>query len=174
MRKAKIILSLPLTRDRNNEHATHTGMKKEKSTSMRKTVLLGLTAVIISCLYSPGMSLAQETGPLLMKQELGYTLGGGVAGSAVGVILWFTDPLNPNLSLRNSVKDGFIVGTALGAMFGFYMLNNALVIPQESIPTEDFDQLLGMEDPWNSHDAFSRNRKKPSSGWVLPIIQFRF
>ncbi len=147
---------------------------KNKTKLMFKTVLLGLTAVVFAHLYNPGISQAQETGPLLMKQELGYTLGGGVAGSAVGVILWFTDPLNPNLSLRNSVKDGFIVGTALGAMFGFYMLNNALVIPRENIPTEDFDQLLGMEDPWHSDDAFSRNRRRPSKGWVLPLIQLRF
>ena len=36
---------------------------------------------------------AQETGPLMMKQELGYTLGGGVFGSGLGVLVWFMDPL---------------------------------------------------------------------------------
>ena len=64
-------------------------------------------------------SQAQETGPLLMKQELGYTLGGSVFGSGLGVVVWFMDPLNPNVTLKSTVKNGFIAGTALGALFGF-------------------------------------------------------
>ena len=30
---------------------------------------------------------AQETGPLMMKQELGYPLGGGVLGAGLGVVV---------------------------------------------------------------------------------------
>ncbi len=57
-------------------------------------------------------SHAQETGPLLMKQELGYTLGGGVFGAGLGIVVWFMDPLNPNVTLKSTVQNGYIAGTA--------------------------------------------------------------
>ena len=91
-------------------------------------------------------SHAQETGPLLMKQELGYTLGGGVFGAGLGIVVWFMDPLNPNVTLKSTVQYGFIAGTALGALFGFYMLQNAIIIPQENKLPENLDQLLGRYD----------------------------
>ena len=91
-------------------------------------------------------SHAQETGPLLMKQELGYTLGGGVFGAGLGIVVWFMDPLNPNVTLKSTVQNGFIAGTALGALFGFYMLQNAIIIPQENKLPENLDQLLGRHD----------------------------
>ena len=91
-------------------------------------------------------SHAQETGPLLMKQELGYTLGGGVFGAGLGIVVWFMDPLNPNVTLKSTVQNGFIAGTALGALFGFYMLQNAIIIPQENNLPENLDQLLGRYD----------------------------
>ena len=89
---------------------------------------------------------AQETGPLLMKQELGYTLGGSVLGAGLGVIVWFMDPLNPSVTLKSTVQNGFIAGTALGALFGFYMLQNAIIVPQDTTLPENIDQLLGIED----------------------------
>ncbi|MDP6319111.1 MAG: hypothetical protein QF711_01120 [SAR324 cluster bacterium] len=91
-------------------------------------------------------SHAQETGPLLMKQELGYTLGGGVFGAGLGIVVWFMDPLNPNVTLKSTVQNGFIAGTALGALFGFYRLQNAIIIPQENKLPENLDQLLGRYD----------------------------
>ena len=91
-------------------------------------------------------SHAQETGPLLMKQELGYTLGGGVFGAGLGIVVWFMDPLNPNVTLKSTVQNGFIAGTALGALFGFYMLQNAIIIPQDNKLPENLDQLLGQYD----------------------------
>ena len=91
-------------------------------------------------------SHAQETGPLLMKQELGDTLGGGVFGAGLGIVVWFMDPLNPNVTLKSTVQNGFIAGTALGALFGFYMLQNAIIIPQENKLPENLDQLLGRYD----------------------------
>ena len=91
-------------------------------------------------------SHAQETGPLMMKQELGYTLGGGVFGAGLGIVVWFMDPLNPNVTLKSTVQNGFIAGTALGALFGFYMLQNAMIIPQENKLPENLDQLLGRHD----------------------------
>ncbi|HBR59572.1 MAG TPA: hypothetical protein DEA86_03790 [Deltaproteobacteria bacterium] len=91
-------------------------------------------------------SQAQETGPLLMKQELGYTLGGGVFGSGLGVVVWFMDPLNPNVTLKSTVKNGFIAGTALGALFGFYMLQNAIIVPRDNTLPDNLDQLLGQDE----------------------------
>ena len=88
-------------------------------------------------------SQAQETGPLLMKQELGYTLGGGVFGAGLGVVVWFMDPLNPNVTLKSTVKNGFIAGTALGALFGFYMLQNAIIVPMDNSLPDNLNQLLG-------------------------------
>ena len=61
---------------------------------------------------------AQETGPLLMKQQLGYTLAGGVTGVGIGALLWFMDPLNPNVKPIDQAKDGFVYGSAFGALFG--------------------------------------------------------
>ena len=81
-----------------------------------------------------------------MKQELGYTLGGGVFGAGLGIVVWFMDPLNPNVTLKSTVQNGFIAGTALGALFGFYMLQNAIIIPQENKLPENLDQLLGRYD----------------------------
>ena len=54
-----------------------------------------------------------------MQQELGYTLAGTVAGVGLGVLVWFMDPLNPDVTLRDTTVDGLIVGTLLGSMFGF-------------------------------------------------------
>jgi len=56
------------------------------------------------------------------------------------------DPLNPGVTLKSTVTNGFIAGTALGALFGFYMLQNAIIIPRENTLPENLDQLLGQDD----------------------------
>ena len=119
---------------------------------------------------------AQETGPLMMKQELGYTLGGGVLGAGLGVVVWFMDPLNPNVTLKSTVKNGFIAGTALGALFGFYMLQNAIIVPAEPILPENLDQLLGKEDLLRPihNSIISLNEIKSLQIISLPIWGFRF
>ncbi len=119
---------------------------------------------------------AQETGPIMMKQELGYTLGGGVFGAGLGVVVWFMDPLNPSVTLKSTVENGFIAGTALGALFGFYMLQNAIIVPSETILPENLDQLLGKDDllrPIQS-SIISQNEIKSVQNFRIPIFQFRF
>lgn len=116
---------------------------------------------------------AQEEGKLLMKQELGYTLGGGVAGVGIGVMVWFMDPLNPNATIRTAIKDGFIIGTSLGALLGFYMLNNAIVFPEDQIPVQDFDELLGLVDDENQRYLVKR-RKNLGRSLTLPVLYIRF
>ena len=119
---------------------------------------------------------AQETGPLMMKQELGYTLGGGVFGAGLGVVVWFMDPLNPSVTLKSTVKNGFIAGTALGALFGFYMLQNAIILPSESTLPENLDQLLGNDNllrPIQS-SIISQNGIKSVQNFRIPIFRFLF
>ena len=53
---------------------------------------------------------AQETGPLLMKQQLGYTLAGGVTGVGIGALLWIMDPLNPSVQPIDQARNGFVYG----------------------------------------------------------------
>ena len=105
-----------------------------------------------------------------MKQELGYTLAGGVAGVGVGAILWFMDPLNPGVQPASQAKNGFIYGTAFGALFGFYLLNNSVKFPSQNVPVQNFDDLLGMENQRSSRKENSTG----AFGWHLPIFQFRF
>ena len=126
-------------------------------------------------MFNPSLQ-AQETGPLMMKQELGYTLGGGVLGAGLGVVVWFMDPLNPNVTVKSTVKNGFIAGTALGALFGFYMLQNAIIVPTESTLPENLDQLLGKDDllrPINN-SIISQNEIKSVQIFRLSIFGFRF
>ena len=113
---------------------------------------------------------AQETGPLLMKQQLGYTLAGGVTGVGIGALLWFMDPLNPNIQPMDQAKDGFVYGTAFGALFGFYLLNNSINFPTQNAPVQNFDDLLGMENRRSSR----KKTGKGSFGWHLPVYEFRF
>jgi len=111
-----------------------------------------------------------------MKQELGYTLGGGVFGAGLGVVVWFMDPLNPSVTLKSTVKNGFIAGTALGALFGFYMLQNAIIVPSESTLPENLDQLMGNDNlirPIQS-SIISQNEIKSVQNFRILISRFRF
>ena len=102
---------------------------------------------------------AQETGPLLMKQELGYTLGGGIVGAGFGVVLWIMDPLNPNIELKDSVTDGFVTGVILGSLFGFYLLQNAAQFPIPGGPLPELP--LGFERKANSENLAYRAIQVP-------------
>ena len=113
---------------------------------------------------------AQETGPLLMKQQLGYTLAGGVTGVGIGALLWIMDPLNPNVKPIDQARNGFVYGSALGALFGFYLLNNSVKFPTENAPVQNFDDLLGTK----NRGSFRKNSDIAALRWRLPIYEFRF
>ena len=140
---------------------------------LSRLLFRSILAVLIYCSCCSIETKAQEEGKLLMKQELGYTLGGGVAGVGIGLVVWFMDPLNPNATIRTAIKDGFIIGTSLGALFGFYMLNNAIVFPEEQIQVQDFDELLGLADDEDQR-YFSKRRKKRGRSWTLSVLNIRF
>ena len=108
--------------------------------------IISYLSILLLILITTTTLQAQENGPLMMKQELGYTLGGGVFGAGLGIVVWFMDPLNPNVTLKSTVTNGFVAGTALGALFGFYMLQNAIVFPSDTTLPENLDQLLGNND----------------------------
>jgi hypothetical protein len=101
--------------------------------------------ILLSCLLFIKTIGAQETGPLLMKQQLGYTLAGGVTGVGIGALLWIMDPLNPSVQPIDQARNGFVYGSAFGALFGFYLLNNSVKFPARTEPVQNFDDLLGME-----------------------------
>ncbi len=157
---------------------SHYNMKNShhflKFSTCRKILIQAMTLCLMIFSFSPTV-FAQEVGPLLMKQELGYTLGGGVAGAGAGVIIWFMDPLNPGITLKGSVTDGFITGTALGALFGFYMLQNALIFPRDSYLPENIDQLLGNQDNFPIHrSVVSKLESKSSYSINFPLLEFSF
>ena len=126
--------------------------------------------ILLSCLFLMKTVKAQEIGPLLMKQQLGYTLAGGVTGVGIGALLWFMDPLNPNVKPIDQAKDGFVYGSAFGALFGFYLLNNSVKFPARTAPVQNFDDLLGME----KRESFRNRPDKAVFGWRLPVYEFRF
>ena len=126
--------------------------------------------ILLSCLFFMKTVEAQETGPLLMKQQLGYTLGGGVAGVGIGALLWLMDPLNPNAKPTDMAGNAFFYGSALGAIFGFYLLNNSVKFPSRNEPIQNFDDLLGIE----KRGSIRRRPDKEGFGWRLPIYEFRF
>ena len=142
-------------------------MKTNSFKAQKKLLKLFFVCILIFFSYDQ-ILIAQEQGKLLMKQELGYTLGGGVAGAGFGVLLWFMDPLNPDVTLRNQIKDGFIVGTSFGALFGFWMLNNSIIFPEEQIPLQEFDDLLGL------NEKTKDKNKKNKLEWSIPLINFKF
>jgi hypothetical protein len=87
-----------------------------------------LTVLLLAISHAAAM--AQERGPLVMQTEFEWTVGGIVAGVAVGALLWLTDPANPSNNLSDSVSAGAAWGAIAGAGFGIYVLQRAVVLPQ--------------------------------------------
>jgi len=86
------------------------------------------------------------------------------------------DPLNPNVTLKSTVTNGFIAGTALGALFGFYMLQNAIIVPRNNTLPDNLDQLLGQADlsrPLHRSVVFAEDSLS-AQVIKLPIFGFRF
>ena len=138
--------------------------------------LIPFLLILFLVLISTSTLQAQEKGPLMMKQELGYTLGGGVFGAGLGIVVWFMDPLNPSVTLKSTVTNGFVAGTALGALFGFYMLQNAIVVPSDTTLPQNLDQLLGingLERPIH-RSIISQSENKSSHLIKLTLFGFRF
>ena len=138
--------------------------------------IISFFSILLLVLIATTSLHAQEKGPLMMKQELGYTLGGGVFGAGLGIVVWFMDPLNPSVTLKSTVTNGFVAGTALGALFGFYMLQNAIVVPSDTTLPQNLDQLLGssgIEKPIH-RSIISHAETQSSHSIKLTVFGFRF
>ena len=138
--------------------------------------IISFLSILLIVLIATSTLQAQEKGPLMMKQELGYTLGGGVFGAGLGIVVWFMDPLNPSVTLKSTVTNGFVAGTALGALFGFYMLQNAIVVPSDTTLPQNLDQLLGsngLERPIH-RSIISQAETGSSHSIKLTVFGFRF
>ena len=143
---------------------------------MNLKILIPFLSILFLVLIATSTLQAQEKGPLMMKQELGYTLGGGVFGAGLGIVVWFMDPLNPSVTLKSTVTNGFVAGTALGALFGFYMLQNAIVIPSDNTLPRNLDQLLGNDglDRPIHRSIVSQLATQSSYSIKLNVFGFRF
>jgi len=138
--------------------------------------IISFLSILLLVLIATSTLQAQEKGPIMMKQELGYTLGGGVFGAGLGIVVWFMDPLNPSVTLKSTVTNGFVAGTALGALFGFYMLQNAIVVPSDTTLPQNLDQLLGnngLERPIH-RSIISEAKTQLSHSIKLTVFGFRF
>ena len=119
--------------------------------------------------YGGSTALAQESGPLMMKVEMGATLLGTASGAALGGIVWLTDPLNPSTTLFESLKNGVILGTFLGGIFGYYLLYNAAIVPDDPLYfPQGLDRLLGSSSFKKPH--FDTSPPKVT----LNLINYRF
>ena len=149
---------------------------KSHHSCMNLKRLIPFLSILFLVLIATSTLQAQEKGPLMMKQELGYTLGGGVFGAGLGIVVWFMDPLNPNVTLKSTVTNGFVAGTALGALFGFYMLQNAIVVPSDTTLPQNLDQLLGnneIERPIH-RSIISQAENQLSNSIKLTVFGIRF
>ena len=117
----------------------------------------------------------------MMAIELGFTLGGAVAGAGTGFVIWFTDPLGPT-TLDESMKVGTWIGTFLGAALGFYVLKQSLISPQEESPDQLLEKLLSSQTPPGSlynedtHYVFhpTSMERTRSPGISMTVINYKF
>jgi len=158
-----------------NENNNFSNAKIRKG-CMNLKKISSFLSILLLVLVATSTLQAQEKGPLMMKQELGYTLGGGVFGAGLGIVVWFMDPLNPSVTLKSTVTNGFVAGTALGALFGFYMLQNAIVIPSDTNLPQNLDQFLGsneLERPIHRSIIY-QTENRSSHSIRLTVFGFRF
>ena len=111
-----------------------------------------------------------------MGVEVGYTLGGMLAGVAAGGVVWLTDPGGPT-PIITVLKDGAILGTLIGAIAGFYLIYNSAIDPNAVPETDSFEDLLGLtpfSDPRGKHFSQSQTVSMKSLGITLTLIDYKF
>ncbi len=89
---------------------------------------------------------------------------------------WCAECRIESVTLKSTVTNGFVAGTALGALFGFYMLQNAIVIPSDNTLPRNLDQLLGNDglDRPIHRSIVSQLATQSSYSIKLNVFGFRF
>jgi len=149
-------------------------IRKQNNLLYSGKVFIGMVLVWIGITGTP---MAQEKGPLMMEVELGFTLGGIVLGAGLGALVWFTDPLGPT-DLAEAIEVGAVMGTVLGAILGFYVLQQAVIFPQgKSINEEIIEQFLGKSfytPDMIVQDPLKSSRSKNDPALTLNLLSFKF
>ena len=132
-----------------------------------RIVLIGLI-----CFFHINQTVyAQEKGPLMMNVEMGFTLGGMVAGAGTGFVIWFTDPLGPT-PLPEALRVGAVIGVMLGAFAGFFVLQQAVVYPPGQGPdTQLLNELLGQEPHTFKNNSLTAQKELKLN---IPVFQYKF
>lgn len=101
------------------------------------TLKRGIILIFMACVVWNSTAFAQERGPLVMQVEFEWTLIGVIAGAGLGVLLWLTDPANPNNVLSDSLANGAAWGAVLGAGFGVFVLQETGVSPPATVQVQN-------------------------------------
>jgi len=96
---------------------------------LKRIVVLAM--LLLAVAQAP--ALAQERSPLVMRIEFEWTVVGVAAGVAVGALLWLTDPANPSNNFSDSIAGGAAWGAVLGAGFGVFVLQRAVLLPTAQV-----------------------------------------
>ena len=101
---------------------------------------------------------------------LTYAVGLAMLYATLGAIAGMTGQLFGTVSASPWAL--FAIGNLL-VLFALSMLHNAIVFPEEQIPVQDFDELLGLAND-EDRSYFSKKRIKQGRSWTLPVLHIRF
>mgnify|MGYP000417475570 CR=1 FL=1 len=77
---------------------------------MKKTILL----ILILLTFTSAQTFAQRTGKPVMGKVAQYTMMGGLGGTGLFMLIWATDPLNPDFNLGTMALQGMSIGFIIG------------------------------------------------------------
>ena len=139
-----------------------------------------LLAVVLMVLMQ-GLVLSQEREPLAMRIGFEWTAAGALGGAALGVLLWLTDPANPNNQLSDSIAIGAAWGTVVGAGFSGYVMQRNAILPataQVRNPLHPSNRIttdpIAIEDGSDFLAALGAHPGRNVPGFTVPVFQFRF
>lgn len=135
---------------------------------IKKILLITLIGLLF---FLENRVIAQERGPLFMTSQLGYTLAGSGIGMTIGFLVWFTDPAG-TIPIQETITQGAVIGTFLGAIGGMYLLYNAHINPNQpqfQVPSEDpLNDLLGyLPSPLHQQHPFQIESDIPPLTFLL-------
>ncbi|MGK5092695.1 hypothetical protein WDW89_11865 [Deltaproteobacteria bacterium TL4] len=140
----------------------------------------GFISLIMGLVLLAGIAVesvsAQEKGPLMFNTQVGFTLGGVVAGAGIGAVVWLTDPLI--VDIIDSIRWGVVVGSVLGSAAGFYVLKQAVIYPDQPEDNPLLNKLLGYQNQpleFSIIKKDSYSAKKPRSPKMkLTLLHYTF